>query len=113
TPGQPACRLHRTTCESEPIAGAVRQLDTLAQPGEGHGVVAHHVAAAKYRKADRAATPRLAGAVPVVLRRLLQVYPASGCRRGAQPQRGARWRILLVAVMRFENLDIVIRIELA
>ena len=86
TADEPARRPHRAAGESEPVAGAMRQLDALAGAGERHGVVADDVAAAKHRKADRA---RARGA-PVAVACVFGRRRSASRRAPAPPLRRAR-----------------------
>ena len=87
------------------------EFDALGGPGENHGVVADHGAAAQRRKADIARAPRAGDAVAAAHRVRREIDAAAGGGGAAEHQRGAGRRIDLLVVMHLENFDVVILIE--
>jgi hypothetical protein len=85
----------------------VRDLDALAGAGEQHRVVAHDVAPADGREADGRRVALAGDAFARVDRALLQVSAQRIGDHLAHLERGARGRIDLVAVVRFDDLDVV------
>ena len=85
------------------------QFDAFPLAGEQHGVIARRAAAAQRRKADMAGHARPGDAVAAPVADRAEIDAASERRGRAQRQRGARWRIDLVAMVQFGNLDIPIR----
>src|SRR5262249_34428318 len=82
------------------------KLDPLAGTSENHSGLANHVAAPQRRKTDIALPPRPHVAVPGAhaLFPKQDIPPLGGGR--PKHERGARWRVTLVAVMHLEDLDV-------
>src|SRR5690606_37216941 len=99
--------------ERHPVAGAMCELDAFADAREGDGVIPDHIAPPEDAEANAARLPRAARAMSCVLRLLAQRDAAAPRRRLAERERGSGGRILLVAVVRLEDLDVVRRIECA
>jgi hypothetical protein len=80
---------------------------------EDRGVLAHH--AAPPQRDAKPISPRLRAPVMTVAAAVGMIRPERNPAplggRFAQHQRGARWRIHLVAVMHLDDLDVEIRIQ--
>ena len=89
----------------------MRELHALDVAGEHHGVIADDRSAAERVDRDLAGRtlPRLA--VASVDRLPVEVYAASRGDGLREHQRGARRRVLLVAVVHLRHLDVVFRTE--
>ena len=83
------------------------QFETLAVGCEHHGVITHDVAAANGVNADAAGDALAGHAVPSVIGHRIQVDPASGGGIVGQTEGGAAGRVLLVAVMRLHDFDVI------
>src|SRR5580704_2252389 len=97
--------------ENHAVFGPVREFDALRRTGKDHAMLADHRAAAQRSKADIAGTARAGHAVAPAHRMLREIDATALRRRAAEHQRGARWRIDLLAVMHFDDLDVVIVVE--
>src|SRR5271166_996909 len=108
---EPRGGTERAAGEILPVARAVRDLDALALGGEQHAMFADDVAGTHDREADAAGRARTG--LPVALEdRARAEARAARLRHGlTEAQGGARGRVALRAVMRFENLDVVSRPE--
>src|SRR5260370_22894614 len=103
--------MQRAAGENHAIFGPVRELDPLRRTGKDHGMLADHRAAAQRSKADITGTARAGHAVTAAHRMPRKIDAAALGSGAAEHQRGARWRIDLLVVMHFDDLDVVIVVE--
>ncbi len=89
------------------------ELDALGFAGKHDGVIAGDIAAAQRGKTDSAPAPGAGHAVAAALGHLLERHPPAGGGGAAERQGRARWRVHLVAVMHFQDFDVVAGIERA
>ncbi len=93
------------------VSGAAARLvgdfDALARAREQHGMVAHDVAAAHGGEADGGRVAFAGDAFAAIDGALLEVAPERTRDDLAHFQRGARRRVHLVAMMGFDDLDVI------
>src|SRR5438034_2125076 len=85
----------------------MRELDTLARPGENYRVLTHDVAAAKRRESDRVGVSRADVAFARIKGARGKIDSAPGGRSLSQLKRGARRRVDFVLMVHFDNLDVI------
>src|SRR5258708_34709489 len=85
-PNQPFGRPQGAPRESDPVSGAMSDLDPLAGGRKSHRVLPHDVAGAQARETDAAGNTQPALAGPIIDRDFVQSPSASACDRLAQDQ---------------------------
>src|SRR3546814_4784138 len=97
--------------EVHAIRRLVADLDAFAVAKKHHGVISDDIAAADRLEADRLAIACTGVAVALVNRAFGEIAADAACHRLAHHQRRAARRIDLVAVMRFDDLDVEVVAE--
>ncbi|MNV89197.1 hypothetical protein D3C71_1834710 [compost metagenome] len=82
-------------------------LDALANTSEHHGVIADDVAAAHGGKADAVGVARAGMAFAGVDGAIVQAAAQRAGNHLAHGQRRARWSVHLVAMVGFDDLDVI------
>ena len=106
-------RLQKTRCaqraqrESGAAAGFVGDFDALSGAGEQHGMVADDVSAAYRGEADGGRIALAGDAFAAIHGALRKVASQGFCDHLAHAERGAGRRVHFVAMVRFDDLDVV------
>jgi len=93
------------------VCGDVAQGDPLAGGKKHHVMLADNIATAHNGKTDIAAFAGAGDAIACRIAHLLEVNAAPVGGRFAQHQRGARWRIYFVMVVRLDHFDVKVFVQ--
>src|SRR5690606_22542447 len=102
----PARGAQRPAGKGAPAGGAVGELQPLALAAEVDRVLADHVAAPQGQHPDLARRAWADQALASEAAVLAQIAPEGGGHGFGEPERRPRGRVLLVAVMRLEDLHV-------
>src|SRR5262245_3524928 len=105
----PARGCERAVREGHAVGGPVNELECLAAAREEHLVLADDVPAAQAREADRAGRAACRLAEPAVDGMLGERTAPRTRHDLPEPERRPRRGVRLAAVMRFDDLDVVVR----
>src|SRR5690606_35302199 len=100
-------------CVGGAAAGTVRDLDSFARTTEIDGVVADDVPAAHNGETDAARFPCAGFTMPRPVGDVVQVFAPGVSNRFTHGQGRTRGRIHLVAMVRFENFNVITAVEQA
>src|SRR5678815_1643688 len=108
---QPLCGAQRALREGVAAMGAMDEFEALADAAENHGMFTDNIAGADREQRNFFFPPLADDPFTAIDHDFAQVAAEGVCRRLAESQRGAAWRIFFEPVVRLDNFDIVIIAE--